>query len=235
MRFAQVLLLTATLSTASFATQVYVTIQGMDPIRSSLIDLQVNGQTWSNISAGGILVEAGNSPVEDYFCIDLFHDISAGTYLDNVNAPNAALRQDRVAWMISNLLPTLSSNSTVSQVQGAGLQLAIWDVITDGGDGFSSGSVRKAISTNSEVLLWAQQYLNASTGKSASNVGVYTVANLNPYGQPYQALMGDLMTPEPGSVTMAAIGLGLLLLGSRRMRVSSSRNTERQPAPDQIA
>ena len=242
MRSAYVLLLAATLSTTSFANQVYVSLTGMDSNTSTKIDLRVldpgtdQYTTWTNVWAGGILTIAGNSAVEDYYCVDLFHDINVpGTYLDNVSLPNAALRQDRVAWMIDNLTTTFSKDSSISKLQGAGLQLAIWDIVTDGGDGFSTGSVQKAATTNADVVAWAQQYIALSVGKSAMDVGVYQVSTLNKKGVPYQTLMGDTTVPEPASLGFAAFGILTLALFHRRRSANSSRNTVPQRVPSQLS
>ena len=90
--------------------------------------------------------------------------IAGGTYntaLDFADTPNLK----RVAWLLNNYYPT-------NAVTGAGLQLAIWDIMSDNGDGFTSGLVRKSTSngspTNATVLADAIQYEALSVGKSST-------------------------------------------------------------------
>jgi hypothetical protein len=77
------------------------------------------------------------------FCVDLFTNISLSTYntqLDFADTPQL----QRVGWLLQTQLPTIKT-----QAGGAALQLAIWDIMTDNGDGFAAGKGRITQSSDS--------------------------------------------------------------------------------------
>ena len=110
-----------------------------------------------------------------------------------------------------------------SAQQGAGIQLAIWDIVEDGGDGFSAGSVQAVTDTGNpedpnvtdpNVLRWARFYEWVSKGKSSDSAFVYQNVNM-PTGQPAQMLEGPLFldggpVPAPEPSTFALAGLALM-------------------------
>jgi hypothetical protein len=168
--------------------------------------------------AGGIDVKVdGHNRV--LFCVDLFVEInSGGTYNTALDFADTA-NLKRVAWLLNNYYPT-------NAVTGAGLQLAIWDIMSDNGDGFTSGLVRKSTSngnpTNATVLADAIQYEALSVGKSSTNAVVYHNFTI-PGGAPAQTLIGlwptdggPIATPEPASIFMILGGLALIGLGRFR-------------------
>ncbi len=191
--------------------------------------------------------ENGELFSRDTFCVDLFTDIYITVaYNTEVVSPSdiPGRNLDRVAWLLDNvLLPTQgpvytssvpSSDWVTNVAQGAGLQLAIWDITTDGGDGFSSGRVQASTTpgetTDPAALAWAQAYLDMSFGQSSNQAFVYQNSDINS-GLPAQMLEGPIFTdggptpqdftPEPGTYLLAGgalIGLGLI-----RRRGSASR------------
>lgn len=53
------------------------------------------------------------------------------------------------AWLMQTFLPVVNAAmGSTRQIDGAALQLAIWDTIHDGGDGFAIGRVRSTGNTN---------------------------------------------------------------------------------------
>src|SRR5204862_499848 len=110
---------------------------------------------------------------------------------------------ERVAWLVDNSLqPTEvpaspselpSADWVTSSAKGAGLQLAIWDIVHDNGDGFAAGRVQAAGDpgnpTDPAVLSWAQFYESASVGKQSVHAFIYDNVDMG-NGQPAQMLAG---------------------------------------------
>ena len=192
----------------------------------------------TNAYFGGVIFLSISDGVQqwsrDSLCVDLFTDIYLGqqygtTILTPSEVPGKNLQ--RVSWLVDNaLLPTqVSATSSALPVnqwvttaaQGAGIQLAIWDIVHDGGDGFSSGRVQAvtdpAHPTDASVLAWANLYESDSLGRSSNLAYIYQNVNLG-NGQPAQMLAGPLFldhgpAPAPEPVTLAMVGGALVVFG----------------------
>jgi hypothetical protein len=113
----------------------------------------------------------------------------------------------------------------VNSAQGAGIQFAIWDIVHDGGDGFSSGRVQSSAYTDLGILQWAQYYESASVGKSSALAFIYLNVSFSD-GSPAQTLAGPLFldggprpnapVPEPGTLMLG--GVALIAIGSVAQR-----------------
>jgi len=122
----------------------------------------------------------------------------------------------------STYLSSLAQSDWVSSsAQGEGIQLAIWDIVHDGGDGFSAGRVQAAGATDPAVLAWAQRYEALSLGKSDNQEFVYSNVDLGS-GLPAQMLIGPQFAdagpqpvPEPQTLMPAGMALIALSLGLR--------------------
>ena len=172
----------------------------------------------------------GTDYYRDTLCVDLYTNITVGqAYGTGVVTPDGVPGRglNRVSWLIDNaLLPTenVSFLSALdkpdwvdSPAQGAGIQLAIWDIVVDGGDGFSAGQVEASSDTNNptdpDVLKWANFYEDQSAGKSSDLAFVYETFSLG-NGLPAQMLAGPEFqdhgpqpTPEPSTVPLGGAGL----------------------------
>jgi len=157
----------------------------------------------------------------DTLCVDLFTDIYIGTtcgttVLDPYEVSSNNLT--RVSWLVDNaLLPTQnnsylsvlpSSDWVTNSAEGAGIQLAIWDIVHDNGDGFSAGRVQasgnSANPTPADVLAWANTYETSSLNQSSDLAYVYDNVNLST-GAAVQMLAGPEFfdngpAPEPNPV-----------------------------------
>lgn len=175
-----------------------------------------NKQVWS----GGIDIKVDGFSRMAY-CIELFVNINVDTYNTVLDFADTTANMKRVAWLLNNDYPTTAA-------QGAGFQLAVWDIMSDNGDGFTSGLVRQSTSknnpTDTTVLNDAKAYETASAGKT-SNVNIVVYQNtLN--GVAVQTLMGLWPTdggpipetPEPAAVVMVVSGLALIGLSRVRRR-----------------
>jgi PEP-CTERM motif len=96
-------------------------------------------------------------------------------------------------------------------VTGAALQLALWDVVHDGGDGLDMGLMRSTASIPNDILTQAAAYITASAGQSSSNAVVWESVLGKTEGQ---QMIGQV--PEPGTIGLLASGLALLGWKARR-------------------
>ncbi len=217
------------------------------------VEISENGADVNTYFAGGLDIQLTNSSgtvTRETMCVDLFTDIYVGqTYGTSVDLPSqvplsqipAAL--ERVAWLEDNaLLPaltpgaptTLTSNYWVAganaAAMGAGMQLAIWDIIVDGGDGFTSGAVQQgsaANPTDPTALYWANEYETLSAGQSSDEAFVYENVSLSD-GSPAQTLEGPEFQdngpqPAPESSTFVLAGMALLALRHTSRRKPGGR------------
>ena len=182
------------LTTLSRAAAIVATV---DPSRGEYSvwfnEHGANGGATQAYFAGvlSITVAANNSNYyRDTLCVDLYTNIYVGlTYGTDVVAPDQIPDRNlnRVSWLVDNaLLPTQNTSIlsafdktdwVYSPAQGAGIQLAIWDIVVDGGDGFSAGQVEASSDPNNptdpDVFNWANFYLDQSAGMSSNLAFVY--------------------------------------------------------------
>jgi hypothetical protein len=197
-----------------------------------------NGTPTQIYWAGGIDITV-DGYTRAVFCVELFTDIYLNTtYNTTMDYPETA-NLERVAWLLQDEWPSAPTYTGAAlQTQGAGLQLAIWDIMENNGDGFgtaatSTGSVSQSTDpnnpTNPAVLLAAQQYEALSAGRSSTSGIVYYNVTVNG-GAAVQNLMGTSMeahddggpspVPEPGTVILMLGGLAMIAANRLRRRAS---------------
>jgi len=219
---------------------------GVDWSRGGSVVIREDNVDVNAYFAGVIFIslsDGGQTYYRDTLCVDLFTDIYLGqVYNTNLLRPQDVPQKDltRVAWLVDNaLLPTQNSSYgsvlprdewVFSAAQGAGIQLAIWDIVHDGGDGLSSGRVQAASAddannnglgaTDPTVLLWAQSYESLSQDQSSDVAFVYNNVDLG--GTVAQMLIGPEFSdggpqpaPEPRMLMPAGAALIALSLALR--------------------
>jgi hypothetical protein len=208
---------------SAFADPYTIDATGVDWSRGANIWINEDGNPVQTYFTGVIfltLTDTSNSHTwnRDTLCVDLFTDIYIGnTYNTRVLSPAdvSGKNMPRVAWLVDNaLLPAENTNYVsllprsdwvTNSAQGAGIQLAIWDIVVDNGDGFSNGRVQASTGTPTppDVIYWATNYEALSLGKSSYSAYVYS--NYDNGGTPFQMLMGPEFA-DSGPATTFSIG-----------------------------
>jgi hypothetical protein len=218
---------------ATLASATTIVPTGVDNSRGASVWIKEDGADTQAYFAGVIFIslyDDGQQYDRDTLCVDLFTDIFLGvTYNSVVLSPSEVPGKNlpRVSWLVDNaLLPTQDSSYiselpsfdwVASPAQGAGIQLAIWDIVHDGGDGFLAGRVQAAAATDPTILFWADTYRTLSAGHSSNLAYIYN--NTDPStGLPAQMLAGPRFTdggptPNPEPSTLVLAGAALTLLG----------------------
>jgi hypothetical protein len=214
------------------ATATTITYSGDDPFRSfdiwftatyhagdQLLDGGIAGGTQTidvNVIAGVASLVVDGFYTADAVCVDFFTLISNNNYDVNLLGPSAISNGTRVAWMLRNTLPLINAQADplLRRQQAAAFQLAVWDIVHDGGDGFGAGRIRSSGSpnaTDSTVLFWANVYVVATAGQSLPVGVVYqNIAGI----AASQQLMSD--APEPSTYALLLSGGAMLFFVRRR-------------------
>jgi hypothetical protein len=205
------------LSTSSlFGTNIMLT--GFDMNRTMGVAFNVDGEEY--VAGAGVgLLEVDGSAIVESFCLDLFAGISYFELFtaDSVEAYAFHANGGSAAWLMDSYL----GNAT-DAAGGAALQLAIWDMIHDGGDGFEAGRIQANTFTDSSVLQLASAWVADAKGKTSTAALVFVPASGTPEFQERLYLRGEEDcepngdVPEPGTLAMLAVGAVGIFSGSRR-------------------
>lgn len=162
----------------------------------------------TNTQAGALGATLDGTQNFEAYCVDALHAPQIGTpYTTTITQlPNAGLpNSGRIAFLYQQFASTVNSQDT-----GAGLQLAIWDVLMDNGDGLGAGFFRA--STVASTVTQTNTYLTASVGQTGSASWYKGPSGPN---QP-QDLVGANPVPEPA--TLATLGIAAAALIRRRRK-----------------
>ncbi|CAN5539042.1 hypothetical protein BH11ARM2_BH11ARM2_32690 [soil metagenome] len=201
-------------SAAGAAMADPLSISGMTSGKYYALNIAVYGGN-INCYAGPQSATYGTDNFEAY-CVDIFHDNylpvsfdvtpkSASTFLPN---------GDRIAQLVNKYSSTITNAD-----QGAALQLAIWDVLVDGGDGINTGNFQ-ASGVTAGSMSYVSSFLGDSLTGTSNLATVYNPTYHGPNDNIYQGMIGaggpiTNAVPEPASMAALAIG-GLALLRRRR-------------------
>jgi hypothetical protein len=207
-RIATMAALAAGLFTMS-ASASTLALVGPDQTRGSFITFQHNSADVSGFAGVLNFTIDGGADLFSFFCVDITTPAYYTPYEAVALPPASTINHGaQVAWLFTHF-----ASSVNSVVTGTALQLAIWDVIYDGGDGLANGSLRGVGYLPNDILAQAASYISASAGMSASDAVIW------------QSVLGATdrqmqigQVPEPSSLAMMATGLGLAVIGLRRKK-----------------
>ena len=228
----------------AFAATNTIVATGVDWNRGQSIWLREDGSDVQAYFAGVIFISlydtGSNRWDRDTLCVDLFTDISINvTYGTTLLHPSDVTGKNlsQVSWLVDNaLLPTQTnlpsalpaSDWVTNSAQGAGIQLAIWDIVHDNGDGFNAGRLQlsgdAAHPTPADVLAWAVTYETLSLNKTSDLAYVYQNVTLadsvtaQMLAGPEFVDNGPLPVPEPSTwqLVLVSLACGVGVRFSRR-------------------
>src|ERR1035438_3241436 len=143
------------------------------------------------------------------YCVELETEITVPGYYTTTMDFSDTPSLQRVGYLMENYWPSSSGYTDVAlQQHGAAFQLAIWDILTDGGNGFGEGTVSQSTDTahltDPTVLADAVEYETLSFGKSSPYGIVYHITDSN--HKTVQTLMGlTYVDPGPSAPEPAAV------------------------------
>jgi hypothetical protein len=157
------------------------------------------------------------------FCVDIFHSFgfsaTSNSSVHPTSIVTAAAAED-LGRLYSNHGDLVASTSSTAANEAA-FQLAVWEIVNEGGDGSYGLSDGKFQATGADAAL-AQTWLTELVGISApSNFkatvwSVDSVVRVAKAGDYPQDIVVFAPVPEPQTYAMMLVGLGLLGFSARR-------------------
>ncbi len=189
-----------------------MTVTGPDMSRGGFLSFLEDGNEATGF-AGVLLASYDGQAIQPFYCADLFTPIAVDTYTSTAYYVRPERREDRVGYLFVNYIAGVTTPAL-----GQAMQLAIWDILHDSGDGPNAGRVQSSVNTPGGVVADWSNYLALSSGQSNPNTSIF----INSLGNTQaQTLIGafeptSLNTPEPA--TFALVGAALVALGFRGRR-----------------
>lgn len=189
-------------------------IEGFVPGKSLEVNVNYKG-AGSTETAGAFAAHIDGGPMVEAYCVDLLNRGTIGQeYSFTPLSTNLLANGARVAYLYNTFAPTIELGTTYDTLEkvsqaAAGLQLAIWDVVYDGGDGLSAGDLWSFVEGNTRT------YAIGFIGQVGSSEAIWAKADAHP-----DKMNQDLIVPVPEPATLAALGIGAAALLRRRKGTS---------------
>lgn len=198
------------MASASISSAINLTFSGTDLASPATGSIKINGGSATTVSLGKLSFTSGSTILKT-FCADATStlDSSSHSYTEtvlNLSATTGLAKAGRIL--------ATSYGSTSSVDQQAGMQLAVWSALYDGGASFNAnGTNFKVTGVSSAALSFASSFYTAGINNIPTNFKVKSYDTSVKGGQSQLAVEP---VPEPASI--AAIGIGLVGVLRRRKK-----------------
>jgi hypothetical protein len=159
------------------------------------------------VFASQFQIKAGTMPIFNSYCVDLNHSIEVGqNFLANLRSTNDGLKNGgKIAYLYNTF-----GLGTLGNTQAAGLQLAIWKVLVDGGGAFNQGNFQALASAS--ALQQANDYVAAAANHSSVANWLDGAPSGDQFNRGQSVLAPVTVIPEPETYVLLGIGAAGLLV-----------------------
>lgn len=183
-------------------------------LNTGSLTLPVSGSP-QNYFSGIQNLQIDNDAILQAFCIDPFQWSPTSNVSYQVgNDFNGQFGVD--AADIAKLYSLFYTNTLGNNLNAAGFQLALWELIADSSKNLAAGSVRANGSTNASITAKAQSMLDALSGPAGSDSFIYTIYTSSSKQDYLVVTLNENQVPEPQSAMLLVLAIGLLALALRR-------------------
>lgn len=181
---------------------------------TSSLTLPVSGSA-QNYFSGIQNLQIDNDAIVQAFCIDPFQWSPTSNVSYQVgNDFSGHFGAD--AADIAKLYSLFYTSTLGNNLNAAGFQLALWELIADSSKNLAAGLVRTNGSTNASIKGMAQSMLDALAGNSGTDAFIYTIYTSNSNQDYLVVTLNENQVPEPQAIVLLALALGLLAVSLRR-------------------
>lgn len=181
---------------------------------TSSLTLPVSGSA-QNYFSGIQNLQIDNDAIVQAFCIDPFQWSPTSNVSYQVgNDFSGHFGAD--AADVAKLYSLFYTSTLGNNLNAAGFQLALWELIADSSKNLAAGLVRTNGSTNASIKGMAQSMLDALAGNSGTDAFIYTIYTSNSNQDYLVVTLNENQVPEPQAIVLLALALGLLAVSLRR-------------------
>lgn len=187
------------------ALAIDLTFSGMSLPDAQTASISVNGSSFTSVYAGQLTFSSSSGSLSTY-CADAlsFLNSSAHTYTQSSLTLTPDTNLGKAGTILAN-----SQASALTAAQQAGLQLAIWEALYDGGTSFDATGKFAVNGASAEALGYASQYYASYCVTPSNCVTSFSTSQSGGQSQ---------MTAVPEPMTLGALGMGTLALLRRRRK-----------------